>query len=214
MARASAATRSWLLLLRYALVNIVALAVTVAVWLQGWIDAALQGLTLWLIGIIVGVFLIGLAICTWRVARVSAELNALAGDEVRASLRCGIYLQDTAGQSATVRQTHANLLRIELGNSVSDVRYYVNMLVFLGLIGTVIGFIIALSGVDAEAAQSAERVTEMISGLIDGIAIALYTTLIGAILHIWLGFNGRMLAQGSNALLQLAVQRGERRVGN
>jgi len=217
MDKASTATRSWLLLLRYALVNIVAFALAVAAWLQGWFDAALQGLTLWLIAIILAAFLIGLVICTWRIIRVSAELNALHRDEgrneIQTSLRTSVYLQDIVGQSATVRQTHAGLLRLDLGDMVSGVRYYVNLLVFLGLIGTVIGFIIALSGVDSEAAQSAERVTEMVSGLIDGIAIALYTTLVGAVLHLWLGYNGRMLAQGAGMLLQLAVRKGERNVG-
>jgi len=210
----STATRSWLLLLRYALVNIVAMALSVAAWLQGWFDAALQGLTLWLIVVILGAFLIGLVICTWHVIKVSDEINSLGLDKVPTDYRSGVYLQDSIGRSATERQIHANLLRIELGNRVGGVRYYVNLLVFLGLIGTVIGFIIALAGVDAEAAQSAERVTEMVSGLIKGIAIALYTTLVGAILHIWLGFNARMLAQGSASLLQLAVQRGERNVGH
>ena len=52
-------------------------------------------------------------------------------------------------------------------------------LVVLGLVGTVIGFIIALSGVTAEDAGDVSTVRPMISTLISGMSVALYTTLGG-----------------------------------
>ncbi len=40
------------------------------------------------------------------------------------------------------------MVRLKLSNRIAFVHHKANSLVFLGLIGTVIGFIIALSGVD------------------------------------------------------------------
>jgi hypothetical protein len=58
----------------------------------------------------------------------------------------------------------------------------------LGLIGTVLGFIIALSGVDPEQAQNLDATKAMVATLIVGMSIALYTTLMGALANLWLRF--------------------------
>lgn len=56
----------------------------------------------------------------------------------------------------------------------------------LGLIGTVLGFIIALSGVDPEQAQNLDATKAMVATLIVGMSTALYTTLVGALANLWL----------------------------
>ena len=58
--------------------------------------------------------------------------------------------------------------------------------VILGLIGTDIGFIIALSGVDGRVSSNPEEVSKMVSTLIQGMSVALYTTLVGSICSVWL----------------------------
>jgi hypothetical protein len=60
----------------------------------------------------------------------------------------------------------------------------------LGLIGTVLGFIIALSGVDPEQAQNLAATKAMVATLIIGMSTALYTTLLGAPANLWLRFLG------------------------
>jgi biopolymer transport protein ExbB/TolQ len=84
--------------------------------------------------------------------------------------------------------------------------------VFLGLLGTVIGFIMALSGVDAQAAGDVESIAPMVTTLIDGMSVALYTTLVGAVLNIWLMVNYRLLEGGTVTLLTTIVELGERHV--
>ena len=81
---------------------------------------------------------------------------------------------------------------------------------FLGLIGTVIGFIIALSAVDADAAADVSSIGPMVSTLITGMSIALHTTLVGAILNIWLMINYRLLEGGTVTLVTSIVELGER----
>lgn len=82
-------------------------------------------------------------------------------------------------------------------------------LVLLGLIGTVLGFIIALSGVSAQSATNLSETSAMVSRLISGMSVALYTTLEGAILNLWLIANYRMLAAGAAGLINGLVALGE-----
>lgn len=105
----------------------------------------------------------------------------------------------------------AGVLRLRLTNRISIVRQIANSLVFLGLIGTVIGFIIALSGVDPEAASDAERIGAIITNLISGMSVALNTTLVGAVLYVWLIVNHRLLATGTVSLLTGTLELGQRR---
>ena len=83
---------------------------------------------------------------------------------------------------------------------------------FLGLLGTVIGFIMALSGVDAQAAGDVDSIAPMVTTLIGGMSVALYTTLVGAVLNIWLMVNYRLLEGGTVTLFTTIVELGERHV--
>jgi hypothetical protein len=46
--------------------------------------------------------------------------------------------------------------------------------------------------------------------LIDGMSVALYTTLVGSVLHIWLIVNYHMLATGTVELVTAVAELGER----
>ena len=74
------------------------------------------------------------------------------------------------------------MVRLKVSNRIAFVNYKANSLVFLGLVGTVIGFIVALSGVDPGTISIAKAVGPLVAYLIQGMSIALYTTLVGAVL--------------------------------
>ena len=74
------------------------------------------------------------------------------------------------------------MVRLKVSNRIAFVNYKANSLVFLGLVGTVIGFIVALSGVDPGTISIAKAVGPLVANLIQGMSIALYTTLVGAVL--------------------------------
>lgn len=59
----------------------------------------------------------------------------------------------------------------------------------LGLLGTVVGFVMALSHVDPGTASDVGRVAGMISGMVEGMGTALYTTIAGALGSLWLAAN-------------------------
>jgi hypothetical protein len=51
----------------------------------------------------------------------------------------------------------------------------------------------------------------MVSTLISGMSVALHTTLVGSLLHLWLMVDVRLLEGGSVKLLTATVEAGERR---
>ena len=73
---------------------------------------------------------------------------------------------------------------MQLSSQITIVRHMANSLVFLGLVGTVIGFIMALFGVDSKSVNGASAAGPMVTKLILGMSIALYTTLVGAVLYL------------------------------
>ena len=202
-----------LLVLRFALLNVVASGLLVAVYLQGWLDDALRGYTAWLTLAICGVFMFGLLLCTLRIWRTNRELNAIQQDNPPSLSRVGAYLANVAGRSAESRTIIANLLHSRLASQIVVVRQTADSLVFLGLVGTVIGFIVALSGVDPATSTQVDEIAPMVATLVAGMSIALYTTLVGAVLHVWLMVNHRLLATGTSQLFNSIVELGEQRVG-
>lgn len=202
-----------LLVLRFALFNIVATGLLAAVYLQGWLDGATQGYTAWLTLGIAAVFVFGLLVCALQIWRTNHELNAAGQDAPPSLSRVGRYLADVVGRPAESRAIRANLLRNRLGNQITIVHQTADSLVFLGLVGTVIGFIVALSGVDPQASAQLDEVASMVATLVAGMSIALYTTLVGAVLHVWLMVNHRLLATGTSNLFNAIVELGEQRVG-
>ncbi len=103
----------------------------------------------------------------------------------------------------------AEALKMRLGVRLGTIRHIANTIVLIGLVGTGIGFIIALSGVDAAAATDAAAITPMVSTLLFGMAIALYKTLVGSVLNIWLMMDYRLLESGTVHLVTGIVDRGE-----
>jgi MotA/TolQ/ExbB proton channel family len=202
-----------LLILRFALLNIVATGLLLAVYLQGWLDDAFLGYTGWLSIGICAVFAFGLLLCALRIWRTNRELNALRETHPPSRSRVNRYLTSVAGRPAESRLISANLLRSRMSGEIVVVRQTADSLVFLGLVGTVIGFIVALSGVDPQASAQADKVAAMVATLIEGMSIALYTTLVGAVLHVWLMVNHRLLATGNARLFDGIVELGEEHVG-
>lgn len=87
-------------------------------------------------------------------------------------------------------------------------------LVTLGLVGTVLGFIIALSAVDPDHARDVEMISPIVARLIEGMGLALYTTLVGAVLGaIWLLFLHFLLRGGASQIYETIVEHDRRRDG-
>ena len=195
--------------LRYVLFNLFAAALAGAAAVQGWIGAIYAADPTRLTAVIAAAFALGLALCTrllWRADRAFA--HCLRGERPRLA-PAAAYLDAVAGAPAAARAIRAETFRARLAGRIGIVRYIANSLVVLGLIGTVIGFIIALSGVDPDIATNPSAISPMVANLIEGMSVALYTTLVGAVLSVWLGLCYHMLATSVRELAAAIIDMGE-----
>lgn len=200
----------YLLLFRFALVNIVAFALLGAAWVHGFVEMVTLADQTRICTIIFLVFLVGLGFCGLRVWQTSRELNQLHDFDPLLPSRAAAYLAQIRGRSDGSRAILASSMRIKVSHRISTIRHIAGSLVLLGLVGTVVGFIIALSGVDPEKASDIESVSPMVSTLVAGMSTALYTTLVGAVLNLWLMANYRLLASGTAKLITGLIEFGER----
>ena len=204
------AASRYLLAMRFALMNGVGAALFVAALGLGWPQAVVAGDASRISLVIVALFLLGLLWCGRRVVQTSHELNQTRAPEPLRGSRMAAYLGDLEGVDAAGRPLLVGALRLKLQSRIAPVRHIANALVVLGLVGTVVGFIIALSGVDPKAVADPAAIGPMVSTLIQGMSVALYTTLVGAVLNLWLMLNYRLLESGTVRLFTAMVERGLR----
>ena len=202
-------THEYLLLFRFLLVNLLAFALVGAAYFQGLIDEIFIADRTHLTMVIAAVFVGGLAVCARKIWQTSKELNQVKDFDPLVKSKTSTYIAQLRGRPAESRAILASTLRLKLSQRAGIIRHVAGSLVLLGLIGTVIGFIIALSGVDPEQASDVSSVTPMVSTLIEGMSTALYTTLVGAVLNIWLLINYHLLAGGTVKLIASLVELGE-----
>ena len=197
------------LLLRFIALNMAATALLAAAWGQGWlqlvIDADSTGLTF----VIVAVFAVGFIFSTQRVLWLDREIGFLDDRGTAPPSLVADYLGRVSGQEASSRQLSATAANLKISAEISIVRQFANSLVLLGLIGTVVGFIIALSGVDASVVGDVQAISPMVARLLTGMSVALYTTLVGAALNLWLSVNHNLLSRAGAILFARLIEIGE-----
>jgi len=194
-----------LLMLRYILLNVIAFALLGVAWSQGYVHKVVNADQTYLSVVIFLVFVVGLVLCTQKLWQTNSEIDALKTPQGLQSKQVShLLVQNSDGSNIS------GSMRLRLSHRISVIRHLGNTLVLLGLIGTVLGFIIALSGVDPETASDVNAIAPMVSKLIQGMSTALYTTLVGSIFNVWLMANFQMLSSGTVQLisdLQEAVER-------
>jgi hypothetical protein len=167
-----------LLLYRLAIFNLAGFAFAGWAWQLGYIEAIYAGDESRITLMITALFAVGLASAWVRAQKVSRLLNL--SKENRALVVPGGKLLEKAAH-------------------LDDV---VNWLVTLGLLGTVIGFAMALSGVDAESLASPAGVQKVAGQLMAGMRIAINTTIVGAVFGLWLDVNRRMIRTATVSLAE------------
>jgi hypothetical protein len=200
----------YLLLLRFTLINMAGLALLGAVAMQGWIGTILAVDDTHICKLLFVLFTIGLVWSARRAGMLSNELNALDRGDWQGRSRVATFMRDIRGRGGETRAALAMALRLKLAHRIAPVRQMAGSLVLIGLIGTVIGFIIALSGIDRSAVSDASQIGPMVATLLRGMSMALFKTLIGSVLNVWLMINYRLLESGAAHLVTRAIETGER----
>lgn len=200
----------YLLLMRFGLVNMVGLALLGVAVMQGWIGLVLSIDDTNVCKLLFVMFAIGLVWAARRAVMLSQELNALDGSDWQGSTRVASFMRGIRGRGGETRAALATALRMRLAHRLAPIRHMASSLVLIGLIGTIIGFIIALSAVDPAAATDPSLIGPMVATLLRGMSMALFKTLIGSILNVWLMVNYRLLEGGAAHLVTRAIEVGER----
>ncbi len=156
------AARSYIHLSRFLIINIAACALLTAAWLKGWLGMVVVADRSYMTLVIAAALLIGLYLCATRMIGLRRFVSGL--------------------KHPALSEPRRTVLLMRIGM----VRHIANNLVLLGLIGTVLGFVIAFAGIEPGMIGDTEMAAGMISQVVDGMGVALYTTLVGAIAHIWL----------------------------
>ena len=210
-ARPTGATTAhrYLLALRFAVFNLAALALLGAAYMQGWIGIVVKADGTGMSVAIFLVFLGGLAVCARKIWRISTELNCVRNFDPCHRSWATNYLAEVDRRESGSRAITGTALRTRIASRIAVVGHVANSLVLLGLIGTVLGFVIALSGVDPAVAGDVRAIAPMVTELIRGMSVALYTTLVGAVLNLWLTVNYHILAGGAVKLATALITLGE-----
>ena len=199
----------YLLLLRYSLVNALGFAFVMVIYSQGYLSKAIKADVTNVVLLIIFLFLIGLTLASIKAFWISRELNYAYSQKTINDSILNNFLKKAKKLDASSRSNLVSSLRINISVKIINIKFIANTLVILGLIGTVIGFIIALSGVDGSVSSNPEEVGKMVSSLVKGMSVALYTTLAGSILSVWLNICFQILINGSNRLISKIIEVGE-----
>ncbi|MBF96390.1 MAG: hypothetical protein CMJ13_04105 [Pelagibacterales bacterium] len=140
---------------------------------------------------------------------ISKELNHAYSKQTSAKSLLNDFLKKAEKLDASSRANLVSSVKINISVKINNIKFIANILVILGLIGTVIGFIIALSGVDGSVSSNPEEVGNMVASLVKGMSVALYTTLAGSILSVWLNICYQILINGANRLTSRIIEVGE-----
>ena len=201
----------YLLILRYSLINLVGLVFLFVLITQGYVSKAIKADITNMVIVILALFSVGFILAAYRTFWLSRELNYSYLKILPPNSIARDFLQNSKKLDASSRNNLAASLRIKLSSKINYIKFMANTLVILGLIGTVIGFIIALSGVDGSVSSNPEEVSKMVSTLIQGMSVALYTTLVGSICSVWLNICYQIMSTGANNLLSKIIELGEKK---
>ena len=201
----------YLLILRYSLINLVGLIFLFVLITQGFVTKAIKADITNMVIVILTLFAVGFILAAYRTFWLSRELNYSFFKTLPNHSLAKEFLQSSKKLDASSRNNLAASLRIKLSSKIGYIKFMANTLVILGLIGTVIGFIIALSGVDGSVSSNPEEVSKMVSTLIQGMSVALYTTLVGSICSVWLNICYQIMSTGANNLLSKIIELGEKK---
>ena len=201
----------YLLILRYSLINLVGLVFLFVLITQGYVSKAIKADITNMVIVILVLFSVGFILAAYRTFWLSREINYSHLKVLPPNSIAKDFLQNSKKLDASSRNNLAASLRIKLSSKINYIKFMANTLVILGLIGTVIGFIIALSGVDGSVSSNPEEVSKMVSTLIQGMSVALYTTLVGSICSVWLNICYQIMSTGANNLLSKIIELGEKK---
>ncbi len=204
------------LLYKWLVINSFAALLVYIAWLRDWISLVVESDASYLSIVIGLVFLVFWLTSSFHIFTINREVGLFAsGAKSGAAADYFERLRRKAANLAGAKLDQAMLasaLRARMFMPIQIVAYVANVLILLGLIGTVVGFVIAVNGLGDSIAggTNIERVQGVLGQIVNGMGVALFTTLVGAILGgLWLQIHYQMLIRAVGGLVVDIVERAD-----
>lgn len=182
--------QSFLLKSKFVVFNGTAVAGVVVAWLAGWVQQVHKADETGMAYIVAGTFLAGLGLSGWRLWKIADEMDRLK-----------------EGRGRVQRFASERALELKLFARISHVRHIANSVMLMGLMGTVLGLIHGLLGIQSASIGDASAAAQIISGLISGMGTALYLSLVALVLSLWLNSNFQLLRTATANLAAEIIER-------
>ena len=156
--------------------------------------------------VMVVIWLVGLAWCGLRSWRMDREINRSVSGQVEG----WAHIYQESRRCVSNDSDRAALIDVlsERAQGVHETAWWLNgLLLKLGLLGTVVGFIIMTVNVSASTSFDASQAQAILKAMTRGMGVALYTTLIGLIGNIVLGWQLHRLDRAADWLVAHTVER-------
>jgi hypothetical protein len=156
--------------------------------------------------LITAMFLIGLFLCGKKLLKISSYHD---------SFNNGIITGFHTDYAQNIKKPDidkslmANSLTTNVFSYISIVNKFIGYLVLLGLLGTVFGVMIAFLGFDLSTVGDISSLASSSVSLVQGVKIALYTTMLGSIYSLWLSLCYHILERFSYTYVQEVIVFGE-----
>lgn len=205
---------SWRNMLIYKIVaiNFIGIVLLALAHQAGWIYASVVADSSRIVFAIAAFFVFGMLLAIMHSIEISKELNRvkefdhknLSGEYPvhSGAIRC---LKTMHGKDSGSRTNLSDAYENNMLNHVSTIDFIVVLLVTLGLLGTVVGFILSLPGITTININDTEALKGLILPFLKGLGVALYTTLVGSVFSIWLSIANHYILK-SVANLSVAIK--------
>ena len=200
----------------YLLINSFFSLLLYAAFLLGWVEKVYSSDSSYLSYVISLVFVLSWSISIYAALWINKESNKL-NDNIESGIAYEYFnlIKKKFTGISKLNYDHsllASTLQAKMYLRIRFISYSANLLILLGLIGTVIGFIIAVGGLGDSLAggQNLARVQTVLGQIVNGMGIALFTTLLGSIFGgIWLQLHYEILSTSIEKLIITIIEKAE-----
>lgn len=158
------------------------LALLTVLTVLGWTIPIINADKTFLSHVIVGVFLIGWGFSVNRAIWI-----------VQAHRNIETFRRTYKTHAVNSRDDARESIQTFLSEKLSVLEYLPRVLVNLGLVGTVVGIMIGVSGVSADMVNDLSKATEALNIMLHGLGIGFTATLIGSAGALWIQFQEEMI---------------------
>lgn len=192
----------FLLLHKWVLLNFLGMLITFFLHQQGWITTIITADISFITPAILVLVLLGIILSGLLSFTISREMKEVKRGNI-AKVLAKFYSNPDKFDFNDSKNLDS--LKLLFSSRIIFLRHIAWALVLMGLIGTVIGFIIVLMSIDPSAIADISKLPEVMGNITNGLGVALYTTLAGSIGNLWILINYNMLSTSTVQLYSYII---------